>query len=173
MINLIELSDLQSLEARLLSSVRALEVLMSALSEKIAAIEAGQAKTDVALAAALARAEEDKASFQSDLDTQHEQIVTLQATLEALVDAGTATPEDYAALERIAAKEAEHQATLDILDIRKPDVLPDTPPVVPVDPEVPPVDPEVPPVDPETPPVVPVDPEAPPEVPDSGGSPAG
>ena len=121
MINLIELSDLQSLEARLLSGVRALEVLMSALSDEIAAVKAAQALTDTSLAAAVARADEDKLSFQADLDAQAARIVELQR----LVDEGLATPQDLADLQAIAVKEAEHQGVIDALDIRKDAVLPE------------------------------------------------
>jgi septal ring factor EnvC (AmiA/AmiB activator) len=121
MINLAEHSDMLSLEQRLLSSLRAMEVLMSALSDEIAAVKAAQAETADKLAAAVARADEDRDSFNADLAAQAEKI----AELQRLVDEGLATPEDIADLKAIRDKEVEHQEVIDALDVRKPDTLPE------------------------------------------------
>jgi hypothetical protein len=77
------------------------EVLaMSVLSDKIAAV-------GVALDKALARVDEDVLA-----------LVAKIAELQALIDAGGATPEDIAALDALQAK-------LDALDPTKPAVLPE------------------------------------------------
>jgi len=74
--------------------------IMSKLSDAIAALGAS-------VDAALARVDEDVQALTAKI-----------AELQALVDAGGATPEDFAAL-------AEAQAKLDALDPTKPDVLPE------------------------------------------------
>ena len=100
MINLAEHSDMLALEQRLLSSLRAMEVLMSALSDKIAEVT-------TSVDAALVRVQDDVTTLQTKI-----------AELQAQVDAGLATPEDIAALDALKVK-------ADALDPISPTTLPE------------------------------------------------
>jgi chromosome segregation ATPase len=86
--------------------------IMSVLSDKIAEVNDAIDASNLAADEAIARVKD-------DVDDLREEVATLTAKvaeLQAAVDAGTATPEDLAALDMLKAKQSDLKGKLDALD---------------------------------------------------------
>ena len=104
----------------LVSRLDSLEAKMSQLSDAIAAAKASADSASTSLDAAIGRVQVDVDAFKAQMATMQAKIDELQA----LVDAGGATPADIQALADLKAELDAHKAKLDALDPTNPATIP-------------------------------------------------